>query len=78
MNYLNLSVIQKYDIFFTTMLVCLFMLTLRPLILTGEIISRDIIAFTILFFCFFGMTMIFTNSISYSKIYKKLQGENLK
>ena len=78
MNYLNLSVIQKYDIFFTTMLVCLFMLTLRPLILTGEIISRDIIAFTILFFCFFGMTMIFTNSISYSKIYKKLQGENIK
>lgn len=77
MNYLNLSVIQKYDIFFTTMLVALFMLTLKPLILTGEIVSRDIIAFTILFFCFMGSTMIFTNSVSFSRIYSKLKSENI-
>ena len=77
MNYLNLSVIQKYDIFFTTLLFSLFFLTLKPLILTGEINSRDIIAFSLLFFCTYGMTLIFTNSVSFSKIFSKLEKENI-
>lgn len=77
MNYLNLSVIQKYDIFFTTMLFIFFFLTLKPLILTGEINSRDIIAFSLLFFCTYGMTLIFTNSVSFSKIFSKLEKENI-
>lgn len=77
MNYLNLSVIQKYDIFFTTILVVLLMFVLRPLILTGEINSRDFIAFGLLFFCIMGMTMIFTNSVSFSRIFKKLESENI-
>ena len=59
MNYLNLSVIQKYDIFFTTLLFILFFLMLKPLILTGEINSRDIIALGLLFYCTYGMTLIF-------------------
>ena len=77
MNYLNLSVIQKYDIFFTTMLFIFFFLTLKPLILTGEINSRNIIAFSLLFFCTYGMTLIFTNSVSFSKIFSKLEKENI-
>ena len=77
MNYLNLSVIQKYDIFFTTILFALLILTLKPLILTGEIVSRDIIAFGLLFFCFMGMTLIFTNSVSFSRIFKKLEKESI-
>jgi len=77
MNYLNLSVIQKYDIFFTTMLVAFFFFTLKPLILTGEIVSRDIIAYSLLFFCTMGMTLIFTNSVSFSKIFSKLEKENI-
>ena len=77
MNYLNLSVIQKYDIFFTTMLFIFFFLTLKPLILTGEINSRDITAFSLLFFCTYGMTLIFTNSVSFSKIFSKLEKENI-
>mgnify|MGYP001299238191 FL=1 len=77
MNYLNLSLIQKYDIFFTTMLFIFFFLTLKPLILTGEINSRDIIAFSLLFFCTYGMTLIFTNSVSFSKIFSKLEKENI-
>ena len=77
MNYLNLSVIQKYDIFFTTILFVLFFLMLKPLILTGEINSRDIIAYGLLFYCTFGMTLIFTNSVSFSKIYSKLKSENI-
>ena len=77
MNYLNLSLIQKYDIFFTTMLFIFFFLSLKPLILTGEINSRDIIAFSLLFFCTYGMTLIFTNSVSFSKIFSKLEKENI-
>jgi len=77
MNYLNLSVIQKYDIFFTTILFVLFFLMLKPLILTGEINSRDIIAFGLLFYCTYGMTLIFTNSVSFSKMFSKLQSENI-
>ena len=77
MNYLNLSVIQKYDIFFTTLLFTFFFLTLKPLILTGEINSRNIIAFSLLFFCTYGLTLIFTNSVSFSKIFSKLEKENI-
>lgn len=77
MNYLNLSVIQKYDIFFTTLLFVLFFLMLKPLLLTGEINSRDIIAFGLLFYCTYGMTLIFTNSISFSKMFSKLRSENI-
>ena len=77
MNYLNLSVIQKYDIFFTTLLFTFFFLTIKPLILTGEINSRDIIAFSLLFFCTYGLTLIFTNSVSFSKIFSKLEKENI-
>lgn len=77
MNYLNLSVIQKYDIFFTTILFILFFLMLKPLILTGEINSRDIIALGLLFYCTYGMTLIFTNSVSFSKMFSKLQSENI-
>jgi hypothetical protein len=77
MNYLNLSSIQKYDIFFTTILFSIFILTLKPLILTGKIISRDIIAFSLIFFCFMGLTTILTNSISFSRIFNKLQSENI-
>ncbi len=77
MNYLNLSVIQKYDIFFTTILVSILLLTIKPLILTGEIVSRDIIAFSLLFFCTFGLTLIFTNSVSFSRIFTKLESKNI-
>mgnify|MGYP007047484653 CR=1 FL=1 len=77
MNYLNLSVIQKYDIFFTTLLFILFFLILRPLFLTGEISSNKIIALGLIFFVTFGMTFIFTNSVSFNKIYSKLKSENI-
>ena len=77
MNYLNLSVIQKYDILLTTLLFILFFLILRPLFLTGEISSNKIIALGLIFFVTFGMTFIFTNSVSFNKIYSKLKSENI-
>jgi len=72
MNYLNLSSLQKIDIGITTLLFCVFMTMIRPLIIYSSINSRDIIAYTLLFFATMGLTMIFTNSISFSQIFYKV------
>lgn len=72
MNYLNLSSIQKIDISITTLLFCLFIIIIRPLIIYSSINSRDIIAYTLLFFATMGMTTIFTNSLSFSNIFYKV------
>lgn len=72
MNYLNLSSIQKFDIGITTLLFCILITIIRPLIIYQEINSRDIIAYTLLFFATYGMTLIFTNSLSFSSIKNKL------
>ena len=72
MNYLNLSSIQKFDIGITTLLFCIFITILRPLIVYQDINSRNIIAYTLLFFATYGMTLIFTNSITFNDIKKKL------
>ena len=77
MNYLNFSVIQKNDIFFTSFLFALFFFILKPLILTGEINSRDFVAYGLLFFAAYGLTLIFTNSVSFSRIFSKLKSENI-
>ena len=76
MNYLNLSVIQKSDVFFTSFLFAIFFCILRPLLLTGEISSRDFVAFGLLFFATYGLTLIFTNYVSFSRIFSKLNSEN--
>ena len=75
MNYLNLSSIQKIDLFYTSFIFALLFLILKPLILTGEINSRDFIACGLLFYCTYGLTLIFTNSISFNRIFYKLQSE---
>jgi hypothetical protein len=72
MNYLNLSSLQKIDIGITTLLFCVFMTMIRPLIIYSSINSRDIIAYTLLFFATMGLTMIFTNSLSFSQIFYKV------
>lgn len=77
MNYLNLSAIQKHDIFFTSFMFALLFLIVKPLILTGEISSRDFIAYGLLFYCTYGMALIFTNSVSFSMMFSKLQNENI-
>jgi hypothetical protein len=72
MNYLNLSSLQKIDIGITTLLFCVFMTMIRPLIIYSSINSRDIIAYTLLFFATMGLTMIFTNSLSFSQVFYKV------
>ncbi len=75
MNYLNLSAIQKLDIGITTLLYCIFITILRPLIIYQEINSRNIIAYTLIFFATYGVTLIFTNSLSFNIIKNKLSSE---
>ena len=72
MNYLNLSSLQKIDIGITTLLFCVFMTMIRPLIIYSSINSRDIIAYTLLFSATMGLTMIFTNSLSFSQVFYKV------
>lgn len=72
MNYLNLSSLQKIDIGITTLLFCVFITMIRPLIIYSSINSRDIIAYTLLFFVTMGLTMIFTNSLSFSQVFYKV------
>ena len=72
MNYLSLSSIQKIDIGITTLLFCIFITIIRPLIIYSNINIHDTIVYTLLFFVTMGLTMIFTNSISFSRIFYKI------
>lgn len=76
MNYLNLSSIQKVDIGITSLLFCLFITIIRPLIINSSINSRIIIAYTLLFFATMGLTTIFTNSLSFNNLFYKININN--
>jgi len=76
MNYLNLSSIQKVDIGITSLLFCLFITIIRPLIIDSSINSRIIIAYTLLFFATMGLTTIFTNSLSFNNLFYKININN--
>jgi hypothetical protein len=76
MNYLNLSSIQKVDIGITSLLFCLFMTIIRPLIIDSSINSRIIIAYTLIFFATMGLTTIFTNSLSFNNLFYKININN--
>jgi hypothetical protein len=51
---------------------CLFIGFLRPLLLNIEFNSRDIIAMTLIFFAWYGTTLLLTNAFTYEKNYDKL------
>jgi len=76
MNYLSLSSIQKVDIGITSLLFCLFITIIRPLIIDSSINSRIIIAYTLLFFATMGLTTIFTNSLSFNNLFYKIHINN--
>jgi len=76
MNYLNLSSIQKIDIGITSLLFCLFMTIIRPLIVNSSINSLNIITYTLLFFAIMGLTTIFTNSLSFNNLFYKININN--
>lgn len=73
MKFYYLSSLQKTDIAITTFMFCLFIGFLRPLLLNNELNSRDIIAYTLIFFAWYGCTMMFSNAYTYETHYNKLK-----
>ncbi len=71
-KYYYLSELQKIDITITTLLFCIFIGFLRPLILGEEINTQYIIAITLMFFAWYGYTILFSNAFNYDNVYNKL------
>jgi hypothetical protein len=71
-NYYYLSNLQKIDITITTLIFCIFIGFLRPLIINKELNARHIIAYTLIFFAWYGCTILFSNAFNYDNVYDKL------
>lgn len=72
MRFYHLSNLQKIDITITSLIFCIFIGFLRPLILNKDIDSRNVIAFTLIFFAWYGCTLLFSNALNYESNYQKL------
>jgi hypothetical protein len=72
MKFYYLSNLQKIDIAITTFMFCLFIGFLRPLLLGIDLNSRNIIAFTLIFFAWYGSTILLSNAFNYEYLYNKL------
>jgi hypothetical protein len=72
MKFYYLSQLQKIDIGITTFMFLLFIGLLRPLLLNKELNSRNIIIYTLLFFAWYGCTILFSNAYTYEGQYNKL------
>jgi hypothetical protein len=72
MKYFYISKLQKIDITITTLMLCIFIGFIRPLILNIEINTRDIIAYTLIFFAWYGSTILISNAFTYETQYNKL------
>lgn len=71
-KYYYLSPLQKTDITITTILFCILIGFLRPLLLSLNFDTKNIIAFTLIFFAWYGCTILFSNAFTYDKMYNKL------
>jgi len=72
MKFYYLSNLQKIDITIVTLMFCLFIGFIRPLMLNIELNSRNVIAYTLIFFAWYGCTILFSNTFNYETIYNKL------
>ena len=72
MRFYYLSDLQKTDISITTFMFLLFIGFIRPLLLSQDLNSRNIIAFTLIFFAWYGCTLLFANAFTYEHQYNKL------
>ena len=72
MKFYYLSNLQKIDITIVTLMFCIFIGFLRPLMLNIELNTRNIIAYTLIFFAWYGCTILFSNAINYETVYNKL------
>lgn len=71
-KYFYLSNLQKMDLTITTLIFCIFIGFLRPLILGTDINTQHIIIYTILFFVWYGCTIMFSNAFTFDIMYNKL------
>ena len=72
MQFYYISYLQKLDLGISTLLFCIFIQFLRPIILGQEVITKNIIAFTLIFFAWYGCTLMTSNAFSYQYQYNKL------
>lgn len=72
MKFYYLSNLQKIDITIATFMFCLLIGFLRPLIIGIELNTRNIIAFTLIFFAWYGSTILLSNAFNYEYLYNKL------
>lgn len=72
MKFYYLSQLQKVDITITTLMFCIFFGFLRPIILSQDINTRNIIAYTLIFFAWYGCTILTSNAFTYQYEYNKL------
>jgi hypothetical protein len=72
MKFYYLSQLQKVDITITTLMFCIFFGFLRPLVLSQDINTRNIIAYTLIFFAWYGCTILTSNAFTYQYEYNKL------
>ena len=72
MKFYYLSPLQKLDMCITTFMFMLFIGFLRPLLLSQELNSRNIVIYTLIFFSWYGCTILFSNSYTYESQYNKL------
>ena len=72
MRYYHLSDLQKMDITITTFLFFILIGFLRPFFLNRDINTRDIIIYSLLFFAWYGCTLLFSNAFTYENVYNKI------
>lgn len=73
MKFYYLSSLQKTEIAIVTFMYALLIGFMRPLLLNIELNSRDVIAYTLIFFVWYGCTMMFSNAYTYESQYVKLK-----
>jgi hypothetical protein len=72
MKFYYLTSLQKLEITTITFVFCVFIGFLHPLLMDTPLNSQRILAFTLLFFAWYGSTLLFTNAFTYENEYKKL------
>jgi hypothetical protein len=72
MRFYYISNLQKISITIVTLMYCLFIGFLRPLMLNIELNTRNVIAYTLIFFAWYGCTKLMSNAFNYKTIYNKI------
>jgi hypothetical protein len=72
MRFYYLSNLQKIDISITALMFCIFIGFIRTIILNQDLNSKEIITMTLLFFAWYGCTLLMANAFTSENQYNKL------